>query len=102
LADNPDAFELRRPTTLGPMPVIGNDVWIGQDVSLNRGVTIGDGAVVAGFSVVTRDVPPYAIVGGNPAKIIKYRFPEETINALLESRWWDYEAKHVMAMGIED
>ena len=102
LEDNPDAFKHRSPKTLGPMPVIGNDVWIGQDVSLNRGVTIGDGAVIAAYSVVTKDVPPYAIVGGNPAKIIKYRFPDEIINALVEAQWWDYEAKHILNMSIDD
>lgn len=102
LEDNPEAFERRRPEMLGPMPIIGNDVWIGQDVSLNRGVTIGDGAVIAAFSVVTRDVPPYAIVGGNPAKVIKYRFPEGIIAALRESEWWNYEAKYVMPLNVED
>lgn len=102
MRDNPKAFEARSPKTLGPMPNIGNDVWIGQDVSLNRGIKIGDGAVVAAFSVVTKDVPPYAIVGGNPAKVIKYRFPDETAQALLASQWWKYEAKHVMNMDIEN
>lgn len=101
MQDNPNAFEIRSPVTLGPMPVLGNDVWIGQDVSINRGVHIGDGAVVAAFSVVTKDVPPYAIVGGNPAKIIKFRFNEDTINRLLASSWWRFEAKHIMNMNIE-
>lgn len=102
LADNPESFQFKSPKTLGPMPSLGNDVWIGQDVSINRGVSIGDGAVVAAFSVVTRDVPPYAIVGGNPAKFIKYRFSEPVIEALLTARWWDYEAKHILNMGIEN
>lgn len=101
-ADNPDAFEYRRPKMLGAMPVIGNDVWIGQDVSLNRGISIGDGAVIAAHSVVTRDVPPYAIVGGNPARIIKYRFSDDIIERLLSSSWWEFEPKHVMKMEIED
>ncbi len=70
--------------------VIGNDVWIGKDVVLRDGIVIGDGAVIAQGALVTKDVPPYAVVGGVPAKVIKYRFPEETIERLLTSRWWDY------------
>lgn len=73
-----------------PYPKIGHDVWIGADVTLALGITIGDGAVVAMKSVVTRDVPAYAVVGGNPARIIKFRFDEETIARLLKSRWWLY------------
>lgn len=69
--------------------VIGNDVWIGLNASVMGGVTIGDGAIVGAHSLVTKDVPPYAIVGGVPAKIIKYRFSEEVINLLLEIKWWD-------------
>ena len=70
---------------------IGNDVWIGNDVFIKGGVTIGDGVVIAAHAVVTKDVPPYAIVGGVPAKVIKYRFNEETIKELLELKWWDYD-----------
>lgn len=69
--------------------VIGNDVWIGSYVRIVEGVTIGDGAIIAAGAVVTKDVPPYAIVGGVPAKIIKYRFDEETIKKLLELKWWE-------------
>ncbi len=68
---------------------IGNDVWIGHNASIMSGVTIGDGAVIAANAVVTKDVPPYAIVGGVPAKIIRYRFDEQTITDLLELKWWD-------------
>lgn len=68
---------------------IGNDVWTGLNVTILGGVTIGDGAIVAAGSVVTKDVPPYAIVGGLPAKIIRFRFPEATITRLLDVRWWD-------------
>lgn len=70
---------------------IGNDVWIGQGAFIKGGVTIGDGAVIAAHAVVVRDVPPYAIVGGVPAKVIRYRFNEETIKELLELRWWRYD-----------
>lgn len=70
-------------------PVIGNDVWIADDAVIYGGVVIGDGAVVAGQSVVTKDVPPYAIVAGNPARVVKYRFPAETIERFLKARWWD-------------
>jgi len=69
---------------------IGNDVWIGRNAIVMDGVTIGTGAVIGAAAVVTKDVPPYAIVAGVPAKIIRYRFPPETVNRLLASRWWDY------------
>jgi len=70
---------------------ICNDVWIASNVKIKQGVVIGDGAVVATESFVTKDVPPYAIVGGNPARIIKYRFTEKQIRELLRIRWWDWE-----------
>ena len=69
---------------------IGNDVWIGRNAIIMDGVEIGTGAVVGSGAVVTKDVPPYAIVGGVPAKVIRYRFDEQTIERLIESRWWDY------------
>ncbi|MCC7523673.1 MAG: CatB-related O-acetyltransferase [Chitinophagaceae bacterium] len=67
---------------------IQNDVWIGMKVTIMGGVTIGNGAIIAAHSVVTKDVPPYAVVGGVPAKIIKYRFTEDIIDALQQSAWW--------------
>lgn len=73
-----------------PAPIIGNDVWIGINSIVMRGVSIGDGAVIAANSVVTRDVPPYAIFGGVPAKLIRYRFSDEIVRALLQIRWWDW------------
>lgn len=75
--------------TKGPI-VVGNDVWIGTRAIILSGVTIGHGAIIAAGSVVTKDVPPYAIVGGNPAKVIRYRFSDETIAAMLNVRWWDW------------
>lgn len=68
---------------------IGNDVWIGNNVLIKQGVTIGTGSIIGMGGVVTKDVPPYAIVGGVPAKIIKYRFEEQIISDLLESKWWE-------------
>lgn len=68
--------------------MIGHDVWLGARTMICQGVTIGTGAIVAGGAVVTRDVPPYAVVGGIPAKIIKYRFDQDTIDKLLKSEWW--------------
>lgn len=69
---------------------IGNDVWIGYGAVIMRGVCIGDGAVIAAGAVVTKDVEPYTIVGGVPAKVIKKRFDEKSIRRLLELRWWEY------------
>jgi len=78
------------PATKGDV-VIGNDVWIGQNVTIMSGVTIGDGAIIANNSHVVRNVEPYSIVGGNPAKLIKYRFTKEQIEKLLEIKWWDWD-----------
>lgn len=70
--------------------VIGNDVWIGYEAVIFAGVHIGDGAIIATRAVVTKDVPPYAIVGGVPASIIKMRYPAETITQLLQIQWWNW------------
>ncbi|APR04067.1 CatB-related O-acetyltransferase [Thauera chlorobenzoica] len=70
--------------------VIGNDVWLGTEAMIMSGVTIGDGAVVGARAVVTRDVPPYAIVAGNPARIVRYRFDPVIIARLLRARWWHW------------
>jgi acetyltransferase-like isoleucine patch superfamily enzyme len=74
-----------------PTTFIGNDVWIGVGATLIDGVKVGDGAIVAAGAVVTKDVPPYAIVGGVPAKIIRYRFDELTIHELQKLKWWNYD-----------
>lgn len=72
---------------------IGNDCWIGENVFIVGGVSIGDGSVVLAGSVVTKDIPPYAIVGGVPARIYKYRYDQETISFLLNTQWWDNSEK---------
>jgi virginiamycin A acetyltransferase len=77
--------------------LIGNDVWIGSDATVIGSVRIGDGAVVAARSVVTKDVPPYAIVGGNPARIIKYRFDSDTIERLERIEWWNWTSDEIRA-----
>ena len=78
-------------TSIGEPTVLGNDVWIASGADIKRGITIGDGAIVGAGAMVTKDVPPYAIVGGVPAKVIRYRFDEATIKRLLAVKWWNYD-----------
>lgn len=75
--------------------VVGNDVWIGNNATLMPGVTIGDGAIIGTNSLVTKNVAPYTIVGGNPARAIRKRFDEETTRFLLELKWWDWDAQKI-------
>lgn len=75
--------------------IVGNDVWIGTGALVLSGVTVGDGAVIGGGSVVTHDVPPYAIAAGVPAKIIGWRYPEETRDRLLELAWWNWDREAI-------
>lgn len=81
---------------------IGNDVWIGHGAFVLPGVTIGDGAVIAAMSVVTKDVPPYAVVAGSPAKVVKMRFPEAQVQALLASRWWEFAPWQLKGATVDD
>ena len=78
------------PATKGDV-IIGNDVWIGNNVTIMSGVTIGDGVVIANNSHVVKNIEPYSLVGGNPAKLIKYRFTPEQIEKLLEIKWWYWD-----------
>jgi virginiamycin A acetyltransferase len=82
--------------------LIGNDVWIGYDATIMPGVTIADGAIIGTRSIVTKDVGPYEIVGGNPAQVIRKRFDEETIEFLLQLQWWNWPIEqireHVLAI----
>ena len=75
--------------------IIGNDVWIGYEAVILSGVTIGDGAIIGTRAVVTKDVPPYTIVGGIPAKPIRQRFDDTTIAKLLELKWWDWSEERI-------
>ncbi len=75
--------------------IIGNDVWIGENATIMSGVKIGDGAIIGNSSLVTKDVEPYSIVGGNPAKLIRYRFEKEQIDKLLKIKWWDWSDEKI-------
>ena len=96
-------FRIFKPETFGykDLPVkdtvVEHDVWIGHDAVIMPGVRIGAGAIVAAASVVTRDVPPYAVVGGNPASIIRMRYPVEVISEILELAWWDWPIDKIEA-----
>lgn len=94
------AYKLYRRTKNGYVVSIGNDVWIGEGVRILDGITIGDGAIIAAGAVVVKDVPAYAIVGGVPAKTIKYRFSEEQINFLLSFEWWNKDVEWIKMNSI--
>jgi tetrahydrodipicolinate N-succinyltransferase len=81
---------------------IGNDVWTGHNVNILSGINVGDGAVIAAGSVVTKDVPPYAIVAGVPATIKRYRFSEKIIERLLSNKWWELELSDLSGLPFRD
>ena len=96
-------FQNHKKTSDKLKPVhIGNDVWCGNNVIIFGGLTIGDGAVIGAGSIVTHDVPPYAVVAGVPAKVIKYRFDAETIKDLLKIQWWNLPESVIAELPLHD
>lgn len=96
------SFQHRSPPTRPRETLIGNDVWIGHGAYIAAGVTLSNGAIVAAHSVVTKSVPPYAVVAGNPAVIKKYRFPPEIIQGFLRARWWRFAPWQLSHLDIAD
>ncbi len=92
--DHPGKFRDGHPTTNGDI-LIGNDVWIGTGALILSGVEVGDGAVIAARAVVTRSVPPYAVVAGNPARVVRRRFSDEQIGHLLDIEWWNWPRQRI-------
>ena len=92
--NSPGAGQDGHPHTKGPT-VIGNDVWIGHGAMVVSGVRVGDGACIGAGAVVTRDVPPYSVVAGNPAKVVRRRFDEQSIARLLEIQWWRWPVEKI-------
>ena len=94
-------YDLRNYAAVKPVKV-GNDVWIGDRALIMDGVTVGDGAVIGACAVVTKDVPPYAVVAGVPARIIRYRFDEETIGRLMEMQWWNLPDEDIVRLPLDN
>ncbi len=102
LLDNSRKSVIPDKLLMGPQPVLQHDVWTGNFVVLQRGITLHTGCIVGAGAVVTRDVPPYAIAGGNPARVIRLRFSESLIERLLASRWWECHPRALFAADIRD
>lgn len=99
----PGYAQIRRRTWRShPPTLIGNDVWVGAKAIVRAGVTVGDGAIIASGSVVTKNVAPYAIVGGVPAKLIRYRFSQDLIKKLLLVKWWELEVADLDGLPFDD
>ena len=98
--DSVKAKFARHPYVNKPRTSIGHDVWIGSGAMIKGGIDVGTGAVIGMGSVVTKDVPPYAVVAGNPARIIKKRFSDEQIDKLLTSGWWDWDDDMLNQLGL--
>ncbi|MDR3411722.1 MAG: CatB-related O-acetyltransferase [Formivibrio sp.] len=94
---DPDLMSYPEKPLLSAGPIVENDVWIGMDATLARGIRLGNGCVVAAGAVVTKDVPPYSVVGGNPARIIRYRFDDDTIEDLIKTAWWNLHPSIISA-----
>ena len=95
------AWSRKTPPHLSQLPfkgdtVIGNDVWLGRECVIMPGVKIGDGAIIGAYSVVTKNIEPYTVVGGNPAKVIRKRFDDELIELLLKLKWWDFDKEKLL------
>lgn len=99
-AEGAKAKFARHPYTFRSKTSIGNDVWIGEDVHIKGGVNIGHGAVVGMGSVITKNVPPYSITAGNPARHIRYRFPPHVIEAMLSFAWWNLSDAELERVGV--
>jgi acetyltransferase-like isoleucine patch superfamily enzyme len=97
-----DFVRLERTPDMFKHVTVGNDVWTGHNVNVMAGVSVGDGAIIAAGSVVTKDVPPYAIVAGVPATIKRFRFPERTVERLLRLKWWDLELSQLSGLPFRD
>jgi acetyltransferase-like isoleucine patch superfamily enzyme len=97
-----DFKRLERTTDMFRQVTVGNDVWTGHNVNVTGGVNVGDGAIIAAGSVVTKDVPPYAIVAGVPATIKRYRFSDQIIERLMRVKWWDLELADLSGLPFRD
>lgn len=98
----PSDFRHKTGPGVAKITTIGNDVWIGHGGFIMPGITIGDGAVVGAMAVVTKDVPPYAVVVGSPARIMKFRFPDKQVKMLLNSKWWEYAPWDLKGAPVDD